>query len=619
MVKAFAPEKIVVVRGSEAGRTERFAARELGKEIRAAAGKAAKVVSETKLDRRSAAGKLLFILGTRQSSKMADGLVAGGKCKGTSAQQGYTVRTIPNPLASGGAAIVIVGADERGVLYGVRDMQHYYLEHDRGRIIASRLNLQSAPKILARGASSWDFYVTDPFAYVDQMSRWKLNSFLAAPWKYLFDHDGIIPYAHERGVDVVYGDGIYSYHYVWGGNHNQWAILPEVAPPEIKRSADESCLCPSDPKTIPWMTQYVLDVIEKLPGLDAVGFQTGNLDRHVCRCEKCSRMSGAEYFVTEVNPIIKAIAEKHPELGIGYGLGGRMVRSEEYARWIPKVDRRASLTLESRYPMPDAEDMDILDRLVPGNYGLQGKLYGSRGQLRGWRERRNEMFEDLFGCVAEAARRGVKGIGSLVQTPLYHRKPLYIVNMYAESLWHGGAPPARVRKRVRELSDLDQRVSDPPQQMARERDKGLLWLIKYTDATREDRWVPWPRENTQNINDLLSGGESATYRFKMPRNWDRGLRSVELVIKGAKDDIEGLDSEYRFDLIVNGHARRDVKCPWNKGGDVRNGRYDNATEWRIPIPVGWLDRNTELQLRFRDPNGMVMYDKIAFGLQYEGV
>jgi len=528
---AFAPDKIRVVYGSKAGRTERFAARELAKEIRSATGKAVRVIPEKKLAQRTASGKLLFVLGTRQGSELVARLASNGKCKAPTAPQGYAIRTIPNPLAPKGAAIVIAGADERGVLYGVRDMQHYYLEHHRGRIVGSKLNVSSAPKIPSRAASSWDFYVTDPFAYVDQMSRWKLNALLVCPWKYLFDHDGIIPYAHERGVDVVYADGLYSYHYVVGGNHNQWAILPELAPPEIKRAPNGRCLCPSDPKTIPWMSQYVLDVIEKLPGLDGVWFQTGNLDKHVCDCARCRKLSGAEYFVMEMNPIIKAIAEKHPDMSIGYGLGGGMIRRKDYARWIPKVDRRASLMVETRYPMPDGEDMDILDGLVPGNYKLQGKLYGSRGQLRGWRERRNEMFQDLFECVAEAVRRGVQEIGALVQTPLYHKTPLYIVNLYAEALWHGGAPPAKAQKRVRELSDLDQRVSDPPQQMARERDKGILWLIKYPNATREDRWVPWPREDTQNINDLLSGEESATYQFKMPRNWDKGLTGPQMPVE----------------------------------------------------------------------------------------
>jgi hypothetical protein len=174
----------------------------------------------------------------------------------------------------------------------------------------------------------------------------------------------------------------------------------------------------------------------------------------------------------------------------------------------------------------------------------------------------------------------------------------------------------KAQERIRELSDLDQRVSDPPQQMARERDKGTLWLIKYPNATREDRWVPWPREDTQNINDLLSGEESAAYHFKMPRNWEKGLRSVALVIKGAKDDVEGLDSKYRFDISVNGHVKRNLKCPWDKGGDVHGGRYDNATEWRISIPRNWLDKQTDLKLHFRDANGMVMYDRIAIGLEY---
>jgi len=443
MPQAFAPEKISVVHGSKAGRTERFAARELAKEIRSLTGKAAQVVAERKLDRRTTAGKLLFILGTPESSDLVAGLTSDGRVKAAKSPQGYTLRTIPNPIASKGTAIVIAGTDERGVLYGVRDMQHYYLENDKIRILARHLNLSSSPKVRERGLQLWEFYVTDPFAYVDQMSRWKLNSFGVIPAWYLIEHDGIIPYAQERGVDVVWWDGLYSYQYVGFANHNQWAISPPQAPPNIKRSPDGRCLCASDPRTIPWMTDYVLDAIDKLPGLRGVEFQTGNLDGHECRCKKCRRYSSGEYFTREINPIIAAIAEKHPEMDIRFGLGCKFIRRPDYKKWIPKIDARADLALENRYPMPNYEDMDILDELVPGRYTLVAKLYGSRGQLAGWRERRTQMFEELCASIREALSRGVTAIGALNQTPLYHNTPLYTVNMYAEALWHGGAPPAK--------------------------------------------------------------------------------------------------------------------------------------------------------------------------------
>jgi len=92
-----------------------------------------------------------------------------------------------------------------------------------------------------------------------------------------------------------------------------------------------------------------------------------------------------------------------------------------------------------------------------------------------------------------------------------------------------------------------------------------------------------------------------------------------LVIKGAKDDVERLKSEYKFDIDINGHVKRGVKCPWKKGGDTHRSRYDNATEWRIPVSRKWLGKETDLTLHFRDANGMVMYDRIAFGLKYDKV
>jgi len=380
------------------------------------------------------------------------------------------------------------------------------------------------------------------------------------------------------------------------------------------------------------MVNYVLEVIEKLPGLAGVGFQTGNLDHHECHCDKCSKYTSGEYFLMEINPIIAAIAEKHPDMEIGYGLGCSFVVRPDYVECIPKVDKRGVLAVENRYPIPDGATMDHLDKLVPGRYSLMAKLYGSRGQLAGWRERRGEMSQDLFENVAEAVRRGVTDISCLNQTPLYHEKPLYITNLYGEALWHGGAPPAKHMKRLREICDLDQRVSDPPTQFAKEKNK--FWAFKYPYGTKDDVWVPWPRvvENAQNICDLLSGEESATYHFRMPRGWRKGLRSVELVIKGAKDDVKDLrpaetakgakddvknvDSKYEFDIIINGHTKRRLSCPWNEGGDVHDSWYDNATEWRIPVPANWLEASTQLTIHFRDANGMVMYDRIAFEFTY---
>jgi len=144
MSQAFAPEQIMIVTGAKAGKTERFAARELAGEIRSVTGKRPKVVSEKKLDKSTASGKLLFILGTRQGSELISGLAAGGKCKVPAAVQGYSIRTIPNPVASTGTATIVAGADERGALHGVRDLQHYYLEHDNGRVLAPPLDLSSA-------------------------------------------------------------------------------------------------------------------------------------------------------------------------------------------------------------------------------------------------------------------------------------------------------------------------------------------------------------------------------------------------------------------------------------------------------------------------------------------
>ncbi|NQV32995.1 MAG: hypothetical protein HQ515_09890, partial [Phycisphaeraceae bacterium] len=70
----------------------------------------------------------LVVLGTVGNNRLIKRLVEKGFVKDIETPQGYSIRCAPDSQNKDRWILAILGADERGVLYGLRDLEHYYLK-----------------------------------------------------------------------------------------------------------------------------------------------------------------------------------------------------------------------------------------------------------------------------------------------------------------------------------------------------------------------------------------------------------------------------------------------------------------------------------------------------------
>jgi len=268
---------------------------------------------------------------------------------------------------------------------------------------------------------------------------------------------------------------------------------------------------------------------------------------------------------------------------------------------------------------------------VPGHYGLLAKVYGQDFLVKGWRECRRHMLDEMNASIAEAIRRGAYEIDALIETRQYHNRRLYLPAVFAESAWSGGRITEQRLERIRDITDLDQRISDPPQVEFREGSRHLI--IKRPTGTEVDGGWDWGSLRVgvriiANICDLLSEREEADYTFHLPANFRQGLKAATLTITGAKDYLPEITEDYVLEVLVNGRSLGKLISPWRKGERVINrgtGGHDDSTkpqsylgigDWRIEVPPDALDQETAVTLRFVEPDGLVMYEKMTLELAY---
>jgi hypothetical protein len=91
----------------------------------------------------------------------------------------------------------------------------------------------------------------------------------------------LIESAHERGIRVFSGLGVYS----WGFDD----IIK--ARPNLHRGNPEA-MCASEPESWKWMQRVVDFVFKRFP-IDGVSMQSADLGR--CNCDRCKTFSNAEY------------------------------------------------------------------------------------------------------------------------------------------------------------------------------------------------------------------------------------------------------------------------------------------------------------------------------------
>ncbi len=276
----------------------------------------------------------LIIMGTGSSNGIVKKLALEGVFKPQTLREGYSIKVCPSYLNPERKMILLSGADDNGLLYGVRDFEHYYADPARYtggyvyntpyRVFVDEMpdfEASSAPAIQNRGLWTWGHVIYDYRNYIDNMSRWKMN--ILTLWNDFapLNARDVADYAHSRGIKVIWG-----YTWCWG---------EEVDP--------------TDAKQLAYWTDRVIKTYEEQYarlGADGIYFQT--FTEH--SGPEIKGKSAAELSVSWVNHIAGALLERHPDLWIQFGLHAEHVK-KEYAAY-KNIDPRLNITWEDAGSFP---------------------------------------------------------------------------------------------------------------------------------------------------------------------------------------------------------------------------------------------------------------------------
>jgi len=660
------PDSLIVL-GKRPPKVEQFAAIQLQHALKKQLGTRAQVHNFHDASSRRLANYPLFILGSQKSNELVASLAQKRSFRPEKHEQGFAVKSLKNPFNGRRTAIVLAGADDRGTLYAVRDLSHYHLANGKARSRLANLNFRSYPTTIRRGALTWEYYIHDWRSYIDRLSDWKMNTFMICGHPYMLEQPEMFDYAADRGVDMYVGMGIFSWEFTQIKVHRAQAWLPDAPPDWVKLSPNGYVICPSDPRSFKWQIDRIVDIVRAMPKLKGFLFQTGILDFPDCDCEKCSKLTADQRFLMMANPVIQAVLSERPDIFMVHSIGVGQLLDKEFVRALKHVDRRSQLMIETGViPKPEHVDLAMRAHFEGGKIINHPKLYGQAGLygyvMLEWRDMRRKMMHDVYSGIARCVTRyGTDSSFTLNQTRDYGPKDLFLPAFFAETSWHAGRTKEssfmKLADRMKGITDLDMRISDPPQTHIA-KDKSVYYVKRPEGTLRDGGWI-WGQVRivtplTADTCDLLSESESATYTFQLPAAFKKGLKSAELIVRGAKtdkavitaaqtgevfveDEPEKLgpkEPDYVFDIEVNDKKRRGLVSPWKHGKKkIMHGTFFNRTpderlaaklpheftgktDWSIDIPKAWLKARTAITLHFVQPDGLVMYDKMSLKLSY---
>ena len=224
--------------------------------------------------------------------------------------------------------VKLTGVDSAGLLWAVRDFQHYYCREWLGAVAGGKkpaaVDFVSCPAIQDRGLWTWLYGCYDPYAYIDQASCWKYNTIVFWNRGVPMDAARLVAYAHERGVRIWWG-------FSWG-----WVAedLKDASPALAKRLmalyekqkkeispglANLDLLADETPQAL---MDYVLDVFEHqyawIPDIDGIYFQSATEAINPRLADKTGALGRA--VVKNIKPIMEELHRRYPRLKISAGI-----------------------------------------------------------------------------------------------------------------------------------------------------------------------------------------------------------------------------------------------------------------------------------------------------------
>lgn len=309
-------------------------------------------------------GQDAIVLGTAADNPAAAALVADGFLSAPASPQGYAMRCAPHPADPQHGLLAIVGTDAAGALYALRDLEHYELSHlrfENGRFAAEPFTRCDYPRLQYRGHWTWGCNLPDKPAWIENLSRWKLNELIH--WDNFPPADArqYVAFAHERGVRIVWGFG--------------WGWVPAwnfTLPLEFDHGTGQGVeMCASSEFNRAFFRREIRRKIREdyaPTGCDGVYFQAFT-ECPKCQCPRCAQRTMGELMLAFVNPIVADIKAEFPGLWVSCGIHHDF---GDFA-YLKDLDPRCNIYWENCVSgtsvRGDGEDFGYIYKSIPYGHG----------------------------------------------------------------------------------------------------------------------------------------------------------------------------------------------------------------------------------------------------------
>lgn len=317
------------------------------------------------------------LVGTATSNPLIADLLDSGKIPAPSGEEGYSLVLMESPWKPGARLLIIAGFDDKGTLNGVQEVTvrlfgggsllDGFVGPERLRHLETLkpFSIQEAPAVRNRGLWTWGYPITSYRRYLDNMMRLKMNCLTIWNDRVPLNIEGILDYAHARGIRVILG-----FHWGWG-----YKGSCDLAKPEDRQRIRENVLAT-------YRAQYAH------LAHDGIYFQT--LTEHG-ELEHAGR-STAAWAVELVNETTRELLKEFPNLQIQFGLHSTSIR-ENY-RDLSELDSRVTIVWEdccyqipySYYPAQPVELTTDFETALEYSHRLATFRPGSEFALvpKGW-------------------------------------------------------------------------------------------------------------------------------------------------------------------------------------------------------------------------------------------
>ena len=307
----------------------------------------------------------LIVIGTPEDNPQIKNFIQADFLKPINIQQGYSIRCAPNDSNKDRWTLVIAGADSNGVLNGLRDLEHYYLKNftpDNGSLTAKSFTATDYPRIEYRGHWVWGCNMPDKKAWLENMSRWKMNELIHwdnYPPKKAKEY---VDFAHSRGIRVIWGFG-------WGWNPDWNFDIPKDFDYGTGKGVQ---MCGSSEFNKKFYQREILKKVRDLyvpTGCDGIYFQAFT-EVPKCQCTQCKAKSKGQIMLEFVNPIVDAIKNQFPDLWISCGVHANLGYYEEMKDLDPRCNIywencESATSIRGQY-----EDFGYINKTLPYSHGF---------------------------------------------------------------------------------------------------------------------------------------------------------------------------------------------------------------------------------------------------------